>query len=202
MICRPATRLCRPEENIMPPLFEARLFVAPLFAPMLLLASPAFAAGPFQDTAALDRAVAAFTGKAIGEAGGARSVVDARLKLASCPTVSMSWRGASQDAVVVTCTGPEWRIFVPVRASAIAASGPAAAAPVATAPIKVAAVIKRGDPVTIAAGSPGFSITREGIAMADAGAGGRFLVKVDGTRAPVQAVAIEAGRATLPGWTE
>lgn len=178
-----------------------RLFAAPLFATMLLLAGPAAAAGPFQDTVALDRAVAAFTGKAIGEAGGARSVVDARLKLAACPMLSMAWRGAGHDAVVVTCTGPEWRIFVPVRATATATAAPAAA-PVTIAPIKPAAVIRRGDPVTIAAGSPGFSITREGIAMADAGPGGRFLVKVDGTRAPVQAVAIEAGRATLPGWTE
>ena len=180
----------------MPPLFVARLFV-----PLALLASPAFAAGPFQDTVAIDRAVAAFTGKAIGESGGARSVVDARLKLASCPMVSMSWRGAAQDAVVVTCTGPEWRIFVPVRAIATAASAPAAT-PVTIAPVKVAAVIKRGDPVTIAAGSPGFSITREGIAMADAAPGGRFLVKVDSAKALVQAVAIESGRATLPGWTE
>lgn len=180
----------------------SRLFAARLFVPLPLLASPAFAAGPFQDTVAIDRAVAAFTGKAIGEAGGARSVVDARLKLASCPMVSMSWRGPAQDAVVVACTGPDWRIFVPVRATVAAASAPAAAKPVTLAPIKVAAVIKRGDPVTIAAGSPGFSITREGIAMADAAPGGRFLVKVDNAKAPVQAVAIESGRATLPGWTE
>ena len=116
--------------------------------------------------------------------------------------VSMSWRGPAQDAVVVACTGPDWRIFVPVRATVAAASAPAAAKPVTLAPIKVAAVIKRGDPVTIAAGSPGFSITREGIAMADAAPGGRFLVKVDTAKAPVQAVAIESGRATLPGWTE
>lgn len=177
-----------------------RLFVAPLFAPMLLLAGPAAAAGPFQDTVAIDRAVAAFTGKAIGEAGGARSVVDGRLKLASCPMVSMAWRG--HDSVVVTCTGPDWRIYVPVRTAAVAATAPATAAPAAIAPIKVAAVIKRGDPVTIAAGSPGFSITREGIALADAPPGGRFLVKVDSAKAPVQAVAIESGRATLPGWTE
>lgn len=178
------------------------LFVARLFVPLALLAGPAVAAAPFQDTAAIDRAVAAFTGKTIGEAGGARSIVDTRLKLAACPMVSMAWRGAGQDAVVVTCTGPAWRIFVPVHTVAKPVSAPAPAAPVAAAPAKFAAVIKRGDPVTIAAGSPGFSITREGIAMADAAPGARFLVKVDSAKAPVQAVAIESGRATLPGWTE
>jgi flagella basal body P-ring formation protein FlgA len=38
--------------------------------------------------------------------------------------------------------------------------------------------------------------------MGDAAPGARFLVKVEDTRNPVQAVAIEAGRATLPGWAE
>jgi flagella basal body P-ring formation protein FlgA len=178
------------------------MFAAGFFVPLALMASPAVAAGPFQDTASIDRAVAAFTGKGIGDLGGARSVVDARLKLAACPMVSMSWRTAGQDAVVVTCTGPEWRIFVPVRAMATPAVAPRAAAPVTIAPVKLAAVIKRGDPVMIAAGSPGFSITRDGVAMADAAPGARFLVKVDGAKAPVQAVAIESGRATLPGWAE
>jgi flagella basal body P-ring formation protein FlgA len=28
------------------------------------------------------------------------------------------------------------------------------------------------------------------------------MIKVDGSSTPVQAVAIEAGRATLPGWTD
>lgn len=197
MICRPATHLCRIEEKKMP-----RSPLACLFVPLALMAGPALAAGPFQDTVAIDRAVAAFTGRAIGDAGGARSVVDARLKLAACPMVSMSWRTAGQDAVVVACTGPEWRIYVPVRTAIMPTAAPRTAAPAAIAPIKVAAVIKRGDPVTIAAGSPGFSITREGIAMADAAPGARFLVKVDTAKAPVQAVAIESGRATLPGWTE
>lgn len=180
----------------------SRMFAAGLFVPLALMASPAVAAGPFQDTVSIDRAVAAFTGRGIGDIGGARSVVDARLKLAACPMVSMSWRTAGQDAVVVTCTGPEWRIYVPVRAMATPAVAPRAAAPVTIAPVKLAAVIKRGDPVMIAAGSSGFSITRDGVAMADAAPGARFLVKVDGAKAPVQAVAIESGRATLPGWTE
>lgn len=170
---------------------------------LLVIAGPALAAGPFQDTALIDRGVASFTGKTIGQDGGARTPVDTRLKLASCPMVSMSWRSDAHDAVVVSCSGPDWRLFVPVQQSA---PPPKAAAPLVIAPQTVAEkpviVIKRGDPVTIAAGSGHFSITREGIAASDGAVGARFLVKVDATRAPVQAVALCAGRATLPGWTE
>jgi len=66
---------------------------------------------------------------------------------------------------------------------------------------KAAPVIKRGDPIVIEAGTEGFSISREGVAMGDAAPGGRFMVKVDDTRTPVQAIAVDAGRATLPGWS-
>lgn len=164
----------------------------------LVAAAPA-AAQPFQDTAGLDRAVVAFTGHALGETGGARTAIDTRLKLAPCPTVSLSWRTEAHDAVVVSCLGPEWRIFVAVVGTV--AVRPQAAAPVP----KIAAqppVIKRGDPVTIEAGNNGFSITREGVAMGDAPAGARVLVRVADAKAPVQAVAVESGRATLPGWPE
>ena len=170
-------------------------------------AAPAFAAGNaggFQDIAALDRAVADFTGAPIGRTGGARTAVDARLKLAQCPTVSLAWRTVAQDAVVVRCSGPEWRIFVPVimpaSAPAAAVVGAPAVAAVRAAPLEP--VIRRNDPVTIEAGTDGFSITREGVAMGDAAPGGRFMVKVEGAKGPVQATAVAAGRATLPGWGE
>ena len=77
----------------------------------LLLAAAATGAG-FQDTAALDRAVAAFTARPIGSEGGARAPVDARLRLAACPMVAMSWRTEVHDAVVIACAGPAWRLFV------------------------------------------------------------------------------------------
>ena len=54
----------------------------------------------------------------------------------------------------------------------------------------------------IEAGSDGFSITREGVAMADATEGQRLMVRVDGSKMPVQAIAMAPGRATLPGWVE
>lgn len=170
-----------------------------LTLPLLLAATPAVAQ-PFQDVSGLDRGVAAFTGRAIGETGGARAAIDQRLKLAPCPTVSMAWRTEAHDAVVVSCLGPEWRIFVPVIST-----GAAPAAGAASAPVRAVAqppVIKRGDPVMIEAGQNGFSITREGIAMGDAPPGGRVLIRVTDAKQPVQAIAVESGRATLPGWPE
>lgn len=155
-----------------------------------------------QDTAALDRAVAAFTGRPIGSEGGARAVVDPRLRLAQCPMVAMSWRTDAHDAVVIACSGPDWRLFVPVlmppRTAVIAPATAAAAA----AAVSAEKIIKRGDPLLIEAGSDGFSITREGVAMADAAQGQRLMVRVDGAKMPVQAVAMAPGRATLPGWVE
>lgn len=166
-----------------------------MLAFLLLAALPAPA---FQSTAALDGLVAQFTGKAIGEEGGAQSVVDARLKLAACPAPQLEWRSPAHDAVVVRCMAPAWRIYVPVKM----APRPVAPAPeiaaVAPRPVKAEPVIRRGDPITVEAGAAGFSITREGVAMGDAAPGARLLVKVDEKKPPIQAVAIEPGRARLP----
>lgn len=165
--------------------------------PILLLAAS------FQDLPSIDRAVAAFTGHAVGDEGGPRATVDTRLRLASCPMVALSWRSDAHDAVVVTCTGPDWRLFVPVRRTSPAgapAAAVAVAAPAAPPPI----VVRRGDPVMIEAGSTdaegGFQITREGVAAADAAAGARVAVRVEGATQPVQAVALASGRVALPGW--
>jgi len=164
----------------------------------LLLAAAAPAA--FQDIAALDRAVAGFTGHALGEEGGARTPIDARLRLRACPMAAIAWRSDAHDAVTISCTGPDWRLFVPVRRSVPVANVAAAAAPRVVPSVKAEPVIRRGDPVVIEAGSEGFAISREGVAMADAAPGARFLVRVEDAKAPVQAMALAAGRATLPGW--
>lgn len=167
------------------------------FIALMVAASPA-AAQNFQSTTLIDKAVAGFTGHAIGESGGARTPVDTRLKLAVCPMVSLNWRTDSHDSVVVTCTDPQWRIFVPVMMPATPA--PAAtpvAAPVVAA--KAPIVIKRGDPVTVVAGDGGFSVTRDGIATTDAAAGARVLVRVQDGKPPIQAIAVEPGKAVIPG---
>ena len=85
---------------------------------------------------------------------------------------------------------------MPAQQAVVARAAAAAPAPAAE------KIIKRGDPLVIEAGSDGFSITREGIALADAAEGQRLMVRVDSGKMPVQAVALAPGRATLPGWVE
>ncbi|SOB80188.1 flagella basal body P-ring formation protein FlgA [Sphingomonas guangdongensis] len=178
-----------------------------MIRPLLILAAlvplPAAAQLRFQDTTAIDVAVAAFTGHKVGEEGGARTLVDPRLKLAACPLPELDWRGTLQDAVVVRCAAPAWRIYVPVKLAPQPVRAPIAAA-VSAAPLaaKPEPVIRRGDPITVEAGTAGFSITRDGVAMGDAVAGGRLMVRVDPAKPPIQAVAVETGRATLPGWAQ
>jgi flagellar basal body P-ring formation protein FlgA len=171
-----------------------------MFLALALLAAGPAAAQDFQSTPLLDTVVAQFTGKPIGELGGARTPIDKRLKLQPCAAPQLEWRSAAKDAVVVRCMAPAWRLFVPVNA--LPQPKPAAAAPQPVAAAKPQPVIRRGDPITVEAGAPGFSITRDGIAMGDAPAGARLMVKVDERRPPIQAVAIEQGRARLPGTGE
>lgn len=173
---------------------------------MIAILLPVLVAGAspvgFQSTETLDRLVEQFAGAPIGMEGGARAAVDKRLKLAACDAPQLSWRSAAEDAVVIRCQGPQqWRVFVPVNALPKPAA-PAMTAMPAPAVVKPATVIKRGDPVMVEAGSAGFSITREGMAMADAAAGARVLVKIDEKRPPVAAIALEPGRARLPGFGE
>ena len=168
-----------------------------LLAIALIAAATPAAAQNFQSTTLIDKAVAGFAGHPIGETGGARTAVDTRLKLATCPMVSLNWRTDIHDSVVVTCPDPQWRIFVPML---MPASAPPAATP--TAPVlaaKLAIVIKRGDPVTVVAGDGGFSVTRDGIATTDAAAGARVLIRVQEGKPPIQAVAVEPGKAMIPG---
>lgn len=153
------------------------------------------AGATFQDTKAIDAAVLAFTGKPVGQEGGPRAPVDARLRLAACAAPDLSWQSERHSAVVVRCAAPAWRIYVPVLAPPPPPRQVAAA--IAPAP-RPEPVVRRGDPVTVEAKAAGFSITREGTAMADAAPGARLLVRVDDKRAPVQAVAVEPGRVALP----
>lgn len=167
----------------------------------LLLAPVPAVAGQFQDTKILDTAVAQFTGHAIGEEGGARMAVDDRLKLAPCALPQFEWLSSFQDAVVVHCMAPEWKIYVSVVRTKPVASAVVASAP-SPVPVKTAPVIKRGDPIVIEADGEGFSITRDGVAMGDAAPGERLLVRVEDKKPPIQAVAVSAGIATLPGWAQ
>jgi len=168
------------------------------FLALTLAAAPA-AAQHFQSTPLIDKAVAGFTGHGIGETGGARTEVDTRLKLAACPMVSLAWRTDTHDSVVVTCPDPQWRIFVPVLTPTATPAPAVVVGQAAPPPAKAVIVIKRGDPVTVVAGTSGFSVTRDGIATTDAAAGARVLVRVDEGKPPIQAIAVEPGKAMIPG---
>jgi len=128
---------------------------------LLAAATPALAAG-FADPAAIDRAVAEFTGVQIGAPGGARLPVDRRLRLAACGAgLALEWYGRSRDTVLVRC--PEqggWRLFVPLTA---AGAGQA-----------TADVVSRGDMVTITVRGSGFTLSRQGEAL-EAGAIGEWI---------------------------
>lgn len=161
---------------------------------------PAIAEG-FVDLAALEARVIAFTGVGVGEAGGPAAPIDRRLRLAACATPpALDWRAPRRDAVVVNCSTPGWRIFVPLKGQgAGAVEMTPAATPVAAATPKPV-VIRRGDPVSIVAAQAGFSVSQQGVAASDAAAGSRLAVRIDGSRATVQTVAVDAGLAALPGY--
>lgn len=154
----------------------------------LFCASGATSAG-FADPAAIDEAVAGFTGSGIGEPGGARLPVDRRLKLTPCALpLTMEYYGKTRDSVLVRCpvTGG-WRIFVPVMTSA-SSSGHSTGAP----------IVARGESVAISVRGRGFSLSRQGEAL-DGGAEGQWIrVRPAGKRTdPIRARILRPGVVTL-----
>ncbi len=151
-------------------------------AAALAAAAPVAAAG-FSDPADIDRAVAEFTGAAIGVEGGARLPVDRRLKLAECSTrLAVEWYGRAQDTVVVRCpVAGGWRLFVPIE------SAPAAA--------PAQDVIARGEAVSIAVHGKGFTLSRQGEALEGGAIGEWIRVRPVGTkRDPIRARVLQPGK--------
>ena len=120
------------------------------YPPLLLalIAVPAHAAS--NDPAALDFAVAQFTGVPLGQPGGAAQPVDRRLRLAACTNpLSLGWYAGRRDTVLVQCPDMGgWRLFVPVLQAA--AKGDA---------------VLRGEAVTIAVSGSGFTVSQPGEAL-------------------------------------
>lgn len=116
------------------------------------------------DPAAIDRAVAAFTGAGIGTPGGARMASDPRLQLAPCAApLTVSWHTPARTAVAVECPGPTpWRVFVAISPAQNAATP------------RPAPAVKRGDALTIVVRGRGFSVQQPGEAM-EAGAIGDWI---------------------------
>jgi flagella basal body P-ring formation protein FlgA len=160
-----------------------------LALPMLLpLCDPAAEARGMTDPAMIDRAVADFTGVAIGAPGGARAATDTRLQLAPCAgSLAVSWHTAARNAVQVECPGPvSWRIFVAITP----ASGAAAA--------QAAPAVKRGDALTIMVRGRGFSVQQQGEAM-EAGAVGDWIeVRTNRKGEPLRARIERPGLAVIP----
>lgn len=146
---------------------------AAVLGTLSLIATPALAGPPLPtaDLAAIDRAVAEFTGAAIGAPGGAALPVDRRLRLAPCRVPLALARHGGGDSIAVSCPGAGgWRLFVPLAGSA-GASG--------------AAVIARGDAVTITVAGPGFAVSQAGEAL-ESGANGSWIrVRGNGPQSPV-----------------
>lgn len=101
----------------------------------------------FQDLAALEATAGAVAGTPV--------TIDRRLRLAQCaepPAIARTGGGLS-----VGCAAPPWRIFVASQ--------------------RLAPIIHRGDPVTVAAKGPGFDVTLDGTAETDATPGTRLRVR-------------------------
>lgn len=147
-------------------------------APLLLAA----AAPAFTDPAALDTAVAEFTGASVGAPGGAAQGVDRRLKLAPCHNPpSLAWYAGRRDTVLVQCPDSGgWRLFVPVLQSAGTAAQPAA--------------VLRGESVTIQLAGPGFAVTQTGQALEGGAPGAWIRVKTSaGAAEPLRARIVRPG---------
>jgi flagella basal body P-ring formation protein FlgA len=122
--------------------------------------------------ALLQAQVEAFAGKP--------ALVDPRLLLPACARPEMAFAVAGRS-VMVRCTAPEWRVFVPVG------EGGTVDAPVAVRPTPLEGprpvpAVRRGDRVTLEVGGDGFVIGMDTIADADARDGRVALRGVAGGR--------------------
>jgi len=156
-----------------------------LLAGALLGAPPARA--QTTDPAAIDRAVAAFTGVPIGAAGGALRPADPRLRLAPCPqALELSWHGRARALVKVACATPRgWQIFIPIAPRTGAGGSANAASPTGAEPQP--ARIRRGDPLSVIVRGRGFSVQQAGAAGENGQVGDWIAVITARGREPVRA---------------
>lgn len=156
---------------------------------LAVLAAPAAALGAaYADLTAIDRQVAAFTGAAQGQPGGAVLPVDRRLRLTSCASqLLVGWHTQRRETVLVQCPDAGgWRVFVPV----MAAQGMAAAAP----------AVMRGEGVTVSVTGDGFTVSQPGEAMEPGAVGAWIRVRMVKARTP-QGEALRA-QIVRPGLVE
>lgn len=169
---------------------------------LAMLTLPAIAgAAPFQDLAAVERAVVIAAGADIGAPGGPVAPIDRRLKLAECPKLAVD--PVLMNALTVRCPALGWRLRVPlVAGGAASASAPQAGVQsVAYHPEpKAAPVIRRGDPVDLIAGSQNFQVSTGAVAQEDGAPGARIRVKSDGKNGIILAEVIGEGQVRIHGF--
>jgi flagella basal body P-ring formation protein FlgA len=168
------------------------------FLLILLGAQPALGAGGFEDLDKLEGRLVGALDADIGKPGGPATHIDRRLKLQPCPT-PVTIDPPALGAVALRCEALGWRIRVPLTrvpgqaavGNAVGASSLLAANPAQ--PLQPA-VIKRGDPVELAATSNGFTVTTAAVAQEDGRLGGRIRVRPGDKGAIVIGEVVDAGR--------
>lgn len=123
------------------------------------------ATSSFEDTTLLDRQVASHLNAGVGEAGGALAPIDDRLKLKRCPA-SVQVSGTQRNAVLLSCPGWGWRIFVPVSRNGRQNNGRNDSSG--------AILIQRNQPVTLIVRRSNFSI-RYGVIAQKSGKMGEYI---------------------------
>jgi flagella basal body P-ring formation protein FlgA len=107
-------------------------------------------------------------------------MVDPRIEVPDCGgSLALAWRGDDRRSVVASCPQSAWRLAIPVGGAAPA---------MAAIPARVAPIVRRGEPVTVLAEGPGFTIRLDAVAEGDGRPGGRLLVRNlrSGVRVPVE----------------
>lgn len=91
-------------------------------------------------------------------------MIDPRLDVPGCPGhFRFRWYDSSRLALLASCPAIEWQMIVPLRSGRPAGQ---------TRP-----VVRRGDPVRVSANGPGYAVSLDAVAEADARAGGRIRVR-------------------------
>jgi flagella basal body P-ring formation protein FlgA len=160
------------------------------------LAAPALAAtdaAGFEDLDKLEARVVVALDAEIGTPGGPLTHIDRRVKLQPCPA-AVTIEPPALGAVAVSCAALGWRIRVPLMHLATQAAyntiPVAYQPPVPQGP----PVIRRGDPVEVAAEQTGFSVTASGTAMEDGRTGGRIRVKTSPNAPIIIGEVVDSGR--------
>lgn len=165
-------------------------------AGLALLLSPSLAnAQTFENLDRLDSLVTMTVGANLGQPGGPAAPIDRRLRLKPCPSTPRI-EGPTFGAAIVSCAETGWRLRVPLVPVPMQDAKLAQAA--SKAQISAEAVVKKGDPVELVAGSEMFSVSRAMIADEDGAVGAMIRVRETPKSTPVIARVERAGIVRAP----